>query len=316
VIDAARALALALWIASTAQAQSPEATQPLPTREIAPGVHVHAGVVGDWEPGNGGDIANLAFVVGKSCVAVIDTGGTPRVGRQWQAAITAVTTLPVCFVINTHAHPDHVLGNNAFAGDAKSSPQFMAHAKMAAALAARERYYLHALQRDFGIDMPRTDLVYPTVGVEPGTTTQIDLGGRVLELTAWPTAHTDHDLSVFDRATGTLFLGDLLFVTHLPVIDGSLRGWVKVMDSLESRSVAWVVPGHGAVSRDWPQPMKPQAQYLRAVLAQTRAAVKAGTTIQRAVETVGRDSLAGWALSEQFHARNVTSAFAELEWED
>ena len=316
MIDAARALALALWIASTAQAQSPEATQPLPTREIAPGVHVHAGVVGDWEPGNGGDIANLAFVVGKSCVAVIDTGGTPRVGRQWQAAITAVTTLPVCFVINTHAHPDHVLGNNAFAGDAKSSPQFMAHAKMAAALAARERYYLHALQRDFGIDMPRTDLVYPTVGVEPGTTTQIDLGGRVLELTAWPTAHTDHDLTVFDRATGTLFMGDLLFVTHLPVIDGSLRGWVKVMDTIESRPVARVVPGHGAVSRDWPQAMKPQAEYLRAVLAQTRAAIKAGTTIQRAVETVGRDHLKGWDLAEQFHARNVTSAYAELEWED
>jgi hypothetical protein len=62
--------------------------------------------------------------------------------------------------------------------------------------------------------------------------------------------------------------------------------------------------------------MKPQAEYLRAVLAQTRAAIKAGTTIQRAVETVGRDSLAGWALSEQFHARNVTSAYAELEWED
>jgi glyoxylase-like metal-dependent hydrolase (beta-lactamase superfamily II) len=145
---------------------------------------------------------------------------------------------------------------------------------------------------------------------------EIDLGGRVLELTAWPTAHTDHDLTVFDRSSGTLFLGDLLFMTHLPVIDGSLRGWVKVMDALESRSGAWIVPGHGAVSHDWPQAMKPQSEYLRGVLTQTRAAIKAGMTIQRAVETVGRDDLKGWALAEQFHARNVTSAYAELEWED
>ncbi|MDO9314704.1 MAG: quinoprotein relay system zinc metallohydrolase 2 [Burkholderiaceae bacterium] len=284
--------------------------------EIAPGVFVHSGVVADWEPASAGDVANLSFIVGDRCVAVIDSGGTPGVGRRWQAALTAITPLPVCYVINTHAHPDHVLGNSAFKTTEQARPQFVAHARMPAALAARERYYLNALQRDFGVAMTHDDLVYPTLTITAGQTVEIDLGQRVIELTAWPTAHTDHDLTAFDRQSRTLFLGDLLFVTHLPVIDGSLRGWISVLDRLAQMPVALAVPGHGAVGRDWPTMLQPQRRYLDALLTETRAAIRAHTTMQQAVKTIGREATQGWALVDHFHERNVTTAFAELEWED
>lgn len=312
---------LAIWAATALAAHAQPIEPRLQVAELSPGVFVHRGVIEDWEPANEGDVANLAFIVGARCIAVIDTGGTPEVGRRWRAAVAAVSPLPICYVINTHAHPDHVLGNHAFqtaapGADAEANPQFVAHARMPAALAARERYYLNALQRDFRVDLTHGDLVYPTLTVEVGQTLEIDLGQRVVELTAWPTAHTDHDLTVFDRQTRTLFLGDLLFVTHLPVIDGSLRGWVAAMDRLAQRPVALAVPGHGAASRDWPSVLRPQQRYFDALLTETRAAIKSHVTMQGAVKTVAREATQGWSLVDHFHERNVTTAFAELEWED
>jgi quinoprotein relay system zinc metallohydrolase 2 len=305
-----------LWAATASTACAQSGVPALPVDELAPGVFVHNGVVADWEPASAGDVANLAFIVGTRCIAVIDSGGTPEVGRRWRAALAAISPLPVCYLINTHAHPDHVLGNAAFKTIRAAAPEVVAHARMAAALAARERYYLNALQRDFGIEMTHADLRYPTLTIETGQTLAIDLGQRTLELTAWPTAHTDHDLTVFDRQTGTLFLGDLLFVTHLPVIDGSLRGWLAAMDRLAQMPVALAVPGHGSAGRDWPALLQPQRRYLDALLTETRAAIRSHATLQDAVRRVGRDAARGWSLVDHFHERNVTTAFAELEWED
>lgn len=303
-------LAAAFWLCAGAVfAQAPAA--PLPVAEVAPGVFVHTGAIEDWMPSNGGDVANLGFIVGSRCVAVIDSGGTPEVGRRLRAAVERTTALPVCHVINTHQHPDHVLGNVAFVG---SGVKFVASAKAGAALAAREPYYLNALQRDFGIVMTHEAVVYPGVTVDG--TLELDLGERVLVLQAWPTAHTDNDLTVYDRHTRTLFLSDLLFVDHMPALDGNLRGWLKVMAQLKALDVAVAVPGHGAVSRDWPAVLTKQQLYLETLLRETRAAIKNGQTIQQAVDQVGRDAASSWSLAERFHRRNVTAAFAELEWED
>jgi quinoprotein relay system zinc metallohydrolase 2 len=272
---------------------------------------VSALLLGAWLPSNGGDIANLGFVVGSRCVAVIDSGGTPQLGQRWRAAIERTTRLPICFVIDTHAHPDHVLGNAAFAGPAT---RFVASAKFNAALTAREPYFLKALARDFGITVAHDAMVYPTLAVDG--IRELDLGERVLVLQAWPTAHTDNDLTVYDRRTRTLFASDLLFARHIPVVDGNLRGWLAVMRDLAAIDAARVVPGHGPISDDWPAALKPQQEYLEALRRETRAALKAGKTLPQAVDSVGIAAASHWQLADRFHRRNVTAAFAELEWED
>ena len=215
----------------------------------APGVYVHYGQQAEMTRANFGDVANIGFVVGARCVAVIDTGGTFAVGRALRLAIRRVATVPVCYVINTHVHPDHVFGNAAFADD---HPEFIGHARLADALRWRGPNYLNALRRDLGDAAERSAIVMPTRVV--ANTDEIDLGGRILSLRAWPTAHTDTDLTVFDQASKTMWFGDLVFVGHVPVLDGNLRGFLTVLNDL--RTVLAATPAAMATTREADEPRR------------------------------------------------------------
>lgn len=285
---------------------------PLSVRQVAPGVFVHFGVHEETTRENLGSIANIGFVVGEKCVAVIDTGGSAAIGVQLREAVRAVTSLPVCFVINTHMHPDHVFGNAAFLDEAGVA--FVGHAKLGAALAARERGYLDRLRQDIGDAAAGTRVVAPTLAV--GASRDLDLGGRVLTLRAWQTAHTDNDLTVFDTLTGTLWSGDLLFVERIPSIDGSLIGWLRVLGELRRLDPKRVVSGHGDAGEGWRSATDKLEDYLVVVRDETRAAIKARRTMQAAVAEVGTSQRGKWRLFEDYHKRNVTAAYAELEWED
>ena len=292
-----------------ARAEMPE---PFAVARVADGVYVHIGRQENASPENRGDIANIGFVVGTRCVAVIDTGGTAAVGRALYASLRRITTLPVCFVINTHVHPDHIFGNVAFVD---SGTKFIGHARLSAALAARGRSYLNAVKRDLGEVAAGTEVVAPNLEVDGETA--LDLGGRVLRLRAWRTAHTDDDLTVFDEKTGSLWLSDLLFVDRIPVLDGNLRGWLAVIAQLKTQKPPrHVIPGHGPVDAPWPQALAAQERYLDVLAAQVGTAIKDRRTMQQAVDSVGLDERGKWLLFDSFHRRNVTAAYAELEWED
>jgi quinoprotein relay system zinc metallohydrolase 2 len=291
-----------------AWAQPPD-LQDFQVANPAPGVYVHYGVQAEMTAVNAGDIANLGFVVGTTCVAVIDTGGSYAVGLALRAAIRNVTTLPVCYVINTHVHPDHVFGNQAFVAD---EPQFVGHARLAEALRRRGPNYLRALMRDVGDAAQGSTIVLPTLAV--ADVRRLDLGGRSLTLRAWPTAHTDTDLTVFDETSGTFWPGDLLFVGHLPVVDGSLRGFIAVIDEIRKIPAQRAIPGHGHADA-WPAALLPEERYLKRLLRDVRAALAARMPMAEAMETVACDDANDWLLVDEFHKRNVSAAYAELEWE-
>jgi quinoprotein relay system zinc metallohydrolase 2 len=288
-----------------------QAGESFAVEEVAPGVFVHQGRYEIFTPRNSGDTANAGFIIGRDAVAVIDTGGSPRVGAELLGAIRARTQLPIKYVINTHMHPDHVFGNVAFEGE---KPTFVGHAKLPRALAARAERYLGRNKELLGEAFTGTRIIPPTLLVKDRQ--ELDLGDRKLLLEAHETAHTDNDVTVLDEKTGTMFLGDLLFSKHVPALDGSIRGWLGLIAKLEGRrDVKLAVPGHGPASMPWPSALGAEQRYLSKVADEVRTMIKQGKTLAEAADTAGLSEKDAWVLFKDYNARNVSAAFAELEWE-
>lgn len=278
--------------------------------EIAPGVFGHPGETAMMSRENLGGIANLGAIVGEEAVAIVDSGGSLLEGRAFLAALRERTPKPIRYVINTHAHPDHVFGNGAFVAPGVT---FVGHKNLPRALATRGEHYLAAFRAIMGDALEGVTIVPPTLTVADVAT--LDLGGRELELRAWRTSHSEADITILDKKSGTLFAGDLLFLQHVPVVDGSLLGFLEVAEALSTLKAERVVPGHGTLVAPWPKALDDERAYLTRLTADLRAAIKKGESVKDAAATAGGAEREKWRLFENYNARNATAGFAELEWE-
>ncbi len=303
-------MALYFLLAACASTTSLHAPIALNMQHLGNGIYVHHGVHQDIDDGYQGDICNVSFIVGSKGVAVIDTGGSLKVGKALRTAIKSVTSLPILYVINTHLHPDHVFGNAAFLDD---KPQFVGHFKLADALETRREQYTRINKLYLGADALGSEIVKPTLSVKDLLT--LDIGKRSLALSARPTAHTHTDLTVMDNQTQTLWTGDLLFIERTPVIEGDIKGWILLIDQLKIMPLKQVVAGHGPIPTDWLQAFNNEQRYLNVLLADIRANIKKGQTMEHTMNTAAQSEKSNWQLFDIANRRNINNIFPQLEWE-
>lgn len=283
-------LLLALLLLVSATVPATDFDYGLAARKVAEGVYAFVGRTEDFTMTNGGNIVNSGFIVAPGGVIVIDTGSSLRYGQQMRQAIgTIVGNKPVVLTINTHHHPDHFLGNQAFADG-----PIAALAETRQGIATEGNVFAENLFRLTGDWMKGTEVASPTQTLTPGVA---EVAGRRLRLIRL-SGHTDADLAVYDETSGVLFSGDLVFNGRAPTTPhADIATWLAALEKLEAITrepgFSAMVPGHGEIARD------------AAPIRQTRAWL---VWLQRRMSESARDGLD----MNEVLARPLPQEFADL----
>lgn len=271
---------------------------------IAPDTYVVIGTTEHFNRKNGGNIVNTGFIVTAAGVVVIDSGPSLQYGRQLKALIAGITSAPVTLVVNTHAHPDHYLGNGAFEG-----VSIAALAATRQAIVEAPPALLDGIYRLVGDAMAGTQSAPPTETIEPGAR---DIGGHRLRFLAFD-GHTAADLALLDETTGVLFAGDLAFLDRTPTTPHADIGhWLAAIEALRALDVRLVVPGHGPPAPP-PRAFDQTAQYLQWLARTLTEAAGDGLDAAEVMALALPPAFAGLAVAREEFARSVAHLYRGYE---
>ena len=281
-------LRAACFLAMLAVSLRPAAVPPALTFEftqLADGVY--ASIRG--EPVGLGVDANNLLVIGDEGVLVVDTNFGPSSTRQVLAKLRTITDKPVKYVVNTHPHDDHVLGNSVYR-EAFPEAEFIGHPFLREYLpgkgAANRKAQVDnlpgfatglkdALARGLNFakqpitgeeragyesdlrliesylkDAPSFVDVLPTRTVSDRVT--LNLGSRTVDVLHLGRGHTAADLVVHLPREGIVATGDLV-VHPIPLVGGDqsfVADWSATLEKVIALQPRTIVPGHGPVMRD------------------------------------------------------------------
>lgn len=285
----------------------------LEPRRVAPDVYAFLGAQEEISPTNRGNVINSGFIVGPSGVIVIDTGINVVHGRAILAAIRTVTEKPIALIINTHPHPENVLGNSAFK---ETGASILARKETIEAMKARCEFCFANVESVLGKPaMAGTEIVIPTVSItDNGPRTA---GGRLIELYHFGWGHTEGDLSVFDVKSGVLFASDLVYLDRIPYThEAQVKGWIAALGELRGIPARVVVPGRGPIANQ--RRITETYDYLTALVAVTEENYEKGVSIMDLLKDPRADvpRFRDWALYADIHPLNLQHVYTELEREE
>lgn len=273
---------------------------------LATGVWRIAGENAAIDTSNQGAIVNTGVIATGEGVIVIDPGPSQARALAIGALIRGVTDEPVRWVIDTHPHPENVLGNSGFAG-----AEVIASAATAEQMQGRCSICLQRLVDQLGASAMRDTVIrLPTRVVADGQT--LILGKRQLRFLVFAQAHSRGDLAIILPDAGILFAGGLVNDRRVPDLrEAALGGWLTALGVLEKLALPIVVPGHGsatdaaAITRFGHYLTDLKAACDRDI-AQRGDAASSGTRL-------ALPQYAGWAEYRLQHPLNVARIYRERE---
>ena len=279
--------------------------------EVVDGLFVHFGKQEDSNTVNKGDIANIGFIIGSKSIAVIDTGGTPEIGKNLLKKIKEISKLPISHIIITHSHPDHFFGTQELVNN---EAVVLGHEKLERALINNFEFYknlqFNLIKQE---SIKQAKLIVPNQTVKVGSIETIDLGNREIEIQAWKSGHTDNDLSIYDKKT-KFFWSENIFIQRIPSIRASIKGWKSNLDETLKMDIDTIIPGHGPLKKK-NEAINPMMNYFDRLIKEVRKFHKTGKTLKETQNRAAPKNKEKWLLFDSYHNSNITKTYTELEWE-
>ena len=266
---------------------------------------------------------NNVFIIGRSGVVVVDSNITSEQTREILAELRRITDKPVRYVVNTHWHEDHIIGNRVYR-DAFPGVKFVGHRSTLTDLpevgAANRKSSLQNGRGFVGLlegklekgenlagqpmadeerlgyasdvklvsaylaESANFDIILPTVLVDDRL--ELDLGDRKVDVLHLGRAHTGADLVIHLPKEKIAIAGDLL-VHPVPLVGSTSYPleYAATLERLRALNAKTIVPGHGPVMRDAAY-LGAMIELLASIRKEAEAAFARGETLEQMRQSI------------------------------
>ncbi|MGC1448571.1 MAG: MBL fold metallo-hydrolase [Candidatus Sulfotelmatobacter sp.] len=268
-------ISLGLWVAAAPMSGQTERK----VTQLADGVYEieHQDALDGFASGN------TTVIIGTRQVFVVDACFLPSAAREDISQIRKWTDKPVSFVLNTHFHNDHNLGNRAYM-DAFPALTIIAHAetkkdmdmfgpgsesreekataflqqmqdtgqtKDGRPLTAEEKTEVkNALARRLPVMQELKQVKFQSATLTFEHDFSVDIGDREVEVKFLGRGNTAGDAVVYLPKERIAIAGDLVVYPIPYIYDGYPTEWIQTMQSLARLDADTIVPGHGPIMHD------------------------------------------------------------------
>jgi len=260
---------------------------------------------------NAGFMVNSCYVKTKEGYWVMGTGPSYEFAKQSYEAMQKIADLPVKYIVNSHVHDDHWLGNDFFKkkfnatliGPEGINTNFKEGDKtrMYKMLPANAIKGTHIIKLD---ETPDKKI------------TKYTLGGEEFQVYAMPMkAHTAKDLFVYIPSRKVILAGDLIMNGRVNSDrDGSVMGELMAIEMMNNLEWEVLAPGHGLITDK--TAMDETIQYFTLMKERVQAAMEDGADSTDITDKVKLEEFKDKAMYDILNARNVGYAYDEFEMLD
>ncbi len=219
---------------------------PMKAEQVAEGVYAIVSPANDFpNEENLGWNSNAAFVITEDGLLVFDTGSSETIGKALIKTIRSVSDAPIKWVINSHSHGDHWLGNGAFEAE---QPAEMVASDVAIELMKKNGF--DWVDRFSNMTDGATGRFTP-VPAKNAVTQAVErqFGGLKVQILFSGNSHSPGDIVFWLPQKKVLLTGDTMYTERPPAtFDADVKQWIAFLDEMGQLQPKVVIPGHGPVS--------------------------------------------------------------------